>query len=246
MEGCSLILNTVLFAIIQFLVNIIQAITGFAGGPLAMPPSIAIVGAQDAKAAVTFLLWLSSLTVSIRSIKDINFKQLLIMILGMLPGVVLGLWLFSNSPLNILMLIYGIVVILIGLKKLLIKDKGELPKWLRYAAILLAGLMQGMFTSGGPFLAIYSTAAIKDKREFRATVSSVWSLLNIYMVVSMFRKNMYTPVTGKLIAVSVIPLFVAIAIGNILNKKMKQEFFLKFVYCLLIVSGSLLIYNYFA
>ena len=246
MEGCSLTVNTVLFVVIQFFVNIIQAITGFAGAPIAMPPSIALVGAADAKASITFLLWLSSLTVAVRSIKDINFKQLAIMIGGMIPGVVVGLWLFSNSPIKILMLIYGIVVVLIGLKKLLLPAKKDIPKWAQYVAILLAGLMQGMFTSGGPFLALYSSAAIKDKREFRATVSSVWSLLNIYMIISMFRSGMYQTYTYKLIGFSIIPLFAAIAIGNILNRKMKQEFFLKFVYCLLILSGSLLIYNYFS
>ena len=36
--------------------NIIQAVTGFAGGPLAMPPSIALVGVNDAKAAITLIL----------------------------------------------------------------------------------------------------------------------------------------------------------------------------------------------
>ena len=239
-------MNTVLFVVIQFFVNIIQAITGFAGAPIAMPPSIALVGASDAKASITFLLWLSSLTVAVRSVKDINFKQLAIMIGGMIPGVVAGLWLFSNSPLKILMLIYGIVVVLIGLKKLIIPSKKNLPKWAQYVAIILAGLMQGMFTSGGPFLALYSTAAIKDKREFRATVSSVWSLLNIYMIISMYKSGMYQPYTCKLMALSVIPLFLAIFIGNILNKKMKQDSFLKFVYILLILSGSLLIYNYFS
>lgn len=239
------ILNTVLFVVIQFFVNIIQAITGFAGAPIAMPPSIYLVGASDAKAAITFLLWLSSLTVAVRNFRDINFKKLGIMLGCMIPGVVLGLWLFSNSDLKILMLIYGIVVVLIGLRRLFFPPKKDLPKPLQYAALILAGLMQGMFTSGGPFLALYSTAAIKDKRQFRATVSSVWSTINIYMIITMFNKNMYREYNLKLIAFSVIPLFLAVFIGNRMNKKMKQEVFLKLVYILLIISGSLLIFNCF-
>ncbi len=238
-------MKTVFFVLIQFFVNIIQAITGFAGAPIAMPPSIFLVGAQDAKASITFLLWLSSLTVAVRNFKDINFKKLGIMLACMVPGVVLGLWLFSNSDLTILMLIYGIVVVLIGLRRLFFPPKKDLPPVLQYAALILAGLMQGMFTSGGPFLALYSTAAIKDKRQFRATVSSVWSTINIYMIITMFNKNMYEEYTYKLIAFSVIPLFLAVFFGNRLNNRMKQEVFLKLVYILLIISGSLLIFNCF-
>ena len=239
-------MNTVLFALIQFFVNIIQAITGFAGAPIAMPPSIALVGPSDAKAAITFIFWFASLFVTIRSFKDINFKQLGIMLGFMIVGVVGGMWMFSNMPLQILMLAYGIVVVLIGIKKLFFPSSKELPKALRFGALLLAGLMQGLFTSGGPFLALYSTVELKDKRQFRATVSSVWTFLNTYMIISMYRKEMYTPYSMKLIACSVIPVIVAIFIGNKLNKKMKQETFLKLVFCLLILSGSLLIYNYFA
>ena len=138
-----------------------------------------------------------------------------------------------------------IVVVLIGLRRLFFPPKKDLPKPLQYVALILAGLMQGMFTSGGPFLALYSTAAIKDKRQFRATVSSVWSTINIYMIITMFNKNMYREYNLKLIAFSVIPLFLAVFIGNRMNKKMKQEVFLKLVYILLIISGSLLIFNCF-
>ncbi len=238
-------MKTVLFVLIQTFVNIIQAITGFAGAPIAMPPSIALVGVSDAKAAITFILWFASLIITIRSFKDIDFRQLGKILAFMIVGVVAGLWMFSNLSLPILMLIYGIVVVLIGVKKMFFPSQKELPKPMQYGALLLSGLMQGLFTSGGPFLALYSTANIKDKRIFRATVSTVWSVLNIYMIITMYTKGMYTPYTFKLIGFSIIPVLVGLAIGNKLNKKMKQETFLKLVYGLLILSGSLLVYNFF-
>ena len=239
------VLNSVLFVVIEFLVNIVQAITGFGGAPIAMPPSMALVGVNDAKAAITFLLWFSSMFVTVRSFKDIDFKKLGIMLGFMIVGVVSGMWMFSHLPLAFLMLAYGIVVVLIGLKKLVMPGTKELPKPWRYVALVFSGLMQGMFTSGGPFLAIYSTAEIKDKRTFRATVSTVWSVINIYMIISMYRKEMYTPYCIKLILFSIVPVVAGIMIGNYLNKKMKQSTFLKLVYVLLIISGSLLIFNFF-
>lgn len=239
-------MRTILFVLLIALVNIVQAITGFAGAPIAMPPSIALVGVSDAKAALTFIFWYASLFVTVRSFKDINLKKLGVMLGFMIVGVVAGMWMFSNLPLTYLMLAYGIIVILIGAKKLFFPSQKELPKLARLGALLLSGLMQGMFTSGGPFLALYSTVEIKDKRVFRATVSTVWTVLNTYMIISMYNKGMYNPYTWKLIAYSVIPVMGAIFVGNYLNKKMKQETFLKLVYVLLIISGSLLVFNYFS
>lgn len=238
-------MEIVLFVIILSLVNIIQGITGFAGAPIAMPPCIALVGVSDAKAAITFIFWSTSIVVTLRNLKDIDYKQLGIILGFMSVGVVAGMWMFSHLPLTILMLAYGIVVICIGVKNLFFPSKKEMPKHLRFTALVLAGLMQGLFTSGGPFLALYSTAAIKDKKVFRPTVTTVWSVLNTYMVISMFSKGMYTPTCWKLIAFSIVPVLGAIWLGKILNKKMKQSTFLKIVYCLLILSGSLLVYNFF-
>lgn len=233
-----------LFALFMTLANIIQGITGFAGAPLAMPPCIAIVGIGDAKSAITFIFWVTSLVVTIKNIKKIDFRHLGIILAFMIPGVVGGMWLFKRLPLNILMLIYGVVIILIAVKKLFFPAKKPLPGFMGYVVLVLAGLMQGMFTSGGPFMALYAADAIKDKTVFRPTVTTVWTVLNSYMVVQMYADGMYSAMSYKLIAFTVIPVFVAIYIGRILNGKMKQETFLKFVYCLLIISGSLLIYNY--
>lgn len=238
-------MKSFLFVLVLSLANIIQGITGFAGAPIAMPPCIALVGITEAKSAITFIFWITSVVVTIRNLKDIDFKQLGTILCFMSVGVVGGMWMFSHFPLNVLMLIYGIVIIGIAISKLLIKRTKQLPRPLAFVVLFMAGLMQGLFTSGGPFLAIYSAEAIKDKKVFRPTVTTVWTVLNTYMVISMYAKGMYTPTSWKLVLYSIVPVFAAIYIGKILNKKMKQETFLKLVYYLLILSGSLLIYNYF-
>lgn len=223
--------------------NVIQAITGFAGGPLAMPPSMALVGAANAKAAITLILWIACSVVTFQNIKLINPKKLGIMLGLMAIGVIAGMEMFSALPTTALMIAYGVIVVLIGFWKLLSQNAKDLKSPWNYGAILLAGLMQGLFTSGGPFLALYATSAFKDKREFRATVSTVWTVLNTYMVYTMWRKEMYTPYVLKLSGVSMIPVFAAIFIGNRINKKIKQETFLKLVYVLLIISGAILVVN---
>ncbi len=239
-------LREILFVLIQVGANIIQAITGFAGGPLAMPPSIALMGVNDAKAAITLILWLATMVVTLQNIKLINWKKLGIMLFFMIIGMLGGLWLFDWLPVKILMILYGLVVVLIGVKKLFFpSDKKMQAPW-NYGALLLAGVMQGMFTSGGPFLVLYAADAFENKKEFRATVSTVWTVLNLYMIFNMHKADMYTPYVLGLVAASIIPVFLAIYIGNRINTKINQASFLKLVYVLLMVSGGLLLLNAFS
>lgn len=235
----------ILFVIVQVCANIIQAITGFAGGPLAMPPSIALVGVNDAKAAITLILWIATLIVTVQSIKLINWKKLGIMLFFMFIGMSAGLMLFNYLPTTILMIAYGLVVMAIGIKKLFFpSDRKMMPPW-NYGALVLAGVMQGMFTSGGPFLVLYAADAMPDKREFRATVSTIWTVLNIFMIVNMAHDGMYTTYSLGLAGASILPVFLAIFVGNRINKKINQASFLKLVYVLLIASGGLLLLNAF-
>ncbi len=238
-------IKEILFVLILVVSNIIQAITGFAGGPLAMPPAIALLGISDAKAAITLIFWLSTLIVTVQNLKYINWKKLGIILFFMSIGMVFGLWLYDYCPVQYLMLLYGIIVVLIGLKKLLVKQTGELPVPVQYLALFASGAMQAMFTSGGPFLVIYATAAMKDKKEFRATVSSIWTVLNIFLAAQMYQRGMYTPYVNRLMLITLIPVFAAIYIGNRISKWLNQEAFLKLVYILLMLSGGILILNYF-
>ena len=239
------IVRTVLFVLVQLFSNFVQAVTGFGGGPIAMPPSMALVGVAEAKAAVTCILWLTCIVISVREIKNIDFKQLGIILAGMVPGVLLGMWLFSVLPLRILMLVYGIIVVVIGAWKLFFHSEKDIPKGFRIAALILAGLMQGMFTSGGPFLVIYSVSAIPEKNRFRATVSTVWSVINTYMVLHMVTSGMYSNGEYMLVVWSMLPVAAAIYVGKRVADKLDREMFLKVIYALLMVSGALLVYNYF-
>jgi len=238
-------MKEVLFVIIQVIANTVQAITGFAGGPIAIPPSMALVGVENAKASITLILLIVTAIVTVQNIKYINWKKLGIMLLFMFAGMIPGVWLFGILPTKILMILYGSIVVLIGIDKLLRKNSGDLKSPWNYVALLFAGIMQGMFTSGGPFIALYASGALKDKKEFRATVTPVWTVLNIYLVYNMYSQGFYTGYVCRLTAYSMIPVFGAILIGNRINHKIDQKTFLKLVYVLLIISGGILLVTAF-
>ena len=103
--------------------------------------------------------------------------------------------------------------------------------------ILLAGIIHSIFLSGGALLVIYAVSVLKDKREFRATLSPVWVVLAVILVFSHFNNGYYTKNTVILIFLSIIPLIASLWLGNKLFKYINQELFLKITYVLLLISG---------
>ena len=116
-----------------------------------------------------------------------------------------------------------------------------LPKGVLLVVLLLAGVIHGMFVSGGALLVVYATQVLKDKEEFRATIAPVWVVLNSVLLASQVRQGAFDNYNIRLILISVIPLFIATWVGKKLVKKVSQKVFLNLTYVLLLVSGLSLI-----
>lgn len=71
------------------------------------------------------------------------------MLAVMTPFMFVGIWLDTVLPLGILSKIYGAIVVVVGVRGLVLKQQRFMPKWLLAVLLVLAGLIQGMFVSGG-------------------------------------------------------------------------------------------------
>ncbi len=241
-------LKQVLFLIIVLLTNIIQGITGFAGTILAMPASVLLVGYETAKPILNILGILAGLYVVATSYRHIDKKEFLKIVSVMFVGIVGGIFLkslFTGSP-SLFYKILGAVVLAVafeGIYKLFIK-KGEGSKTqnkaVSYLILIASGIVHGMFVCGGPLLVAYLAGRIKDKQVFRATVSAVWVVLNTVVMLDDIRSGYFNPSVLVLLAVSSAVLFLGMALGSVLYKKMSREVFMKITYILLVISGALM------
>ena len=111
-----------------------------------------------------------------------------------------------------------------------------------YLLLGLAGIVHGIFVSGGPLLIGYLTKRIQDKVSFRATISTVWVVLNTIILLDDIRSGLWNPELVKIQVASIPFLLVGMAVGSRLYAKMSQRLFMLITYVLLFVSGiSLLI-----
>lgn len=230
-------LNQILFLLVILLANTIQVLTGFAGNMLAMPFSIRLIGVNEAKTVLNVFTMVACIYLWWQNRAYMNKKVFTKIIVYMIAGMLLGIWLFDVLPTDFLLTAYAVLIIAIALYKMFGKREVTVPAALMVVVILTAGIIHGMFVSGGALLVIYAVSVLKDKREFRATLSPVWVILAIILMFNHARSGFYTTTTISLIAWSMIPLVLSIWLGNRLFDKINQATFLKVTYVLLLISG---------
>ena len=235
-------MSRVLFVIAIFIANIIQGLTGFAGSLLAMPPAINIVGLVTAKVAVNTFGLISSMILFLNNFKKIDWKEAIKIIILMGIGLVAGMALtdYLLGAQQILMWIYAAFIILVALKELFYKGKLDFNEVGLIIIVLLAGLFQGLFVSGGPFLIIYVSKKLKDTDAHRGTLGLIWIFMNGSMMIQQIANGTFMPnLPYTLLGIPAV--FVGVWIGGKLAKKLDRQKFLRVVYCLLIVSALSLV-----
>ncbi len=117
-------------------------------------------------------------------------------------------------------------------------DPRSLPAALRAGVLLLAGIVHGLFASGGP-LVVYAAARDRlGKEAFRATLSALWLGVNLVMVVG-YRLSGKMGSGVPLLWVVLAPALVAgIVAGERLHRRVDRRRFERAVFWLLALAGT--------
>lgn len=93
--GLPVFIKMGLFMAAVFISNIVQALTGFAGVMLSIPPTILLYGPDMAKAVINVICWLVCVYLMVKNREYINKKELGRIILFMLIGMAAGIYLYN-------------------------------------------------------------------------------------------------------------------------------------------------------
>jgi len=244
----------IVFYVLITLCNIIHGITGFAGTVLAMPFSIMLVGYATAKPVLNWLGLVAGVYVFVGNRQHVNWKELkkivIVMAVGILCGSFLKGFFLGTSREKLMYIALGLFIICLSVNGLIkvFKPKKEENNAVKSSAlpnVLLgaAGLVHGIFVSGGPLLIGYLTSrGVTDKVSFRATISTCWVFLNgLILATELIGGDWSLSLAGTAL-ISTPFMLVGMFLGGKLCAKMSQQLFLKLTYVLLFISGfSLLI-----
>lgn len=243
------------FCIIILLANIIQGITGFAGTILAMPPSLLLMGYPVAKPILNALALMAGILVFAGDYRKCRWQEVKRVLLVMVPGLLLGMGLKtffagSEQQLSAFLAVFVLFLAIHGMYGMIRKngesckkEKENRDKMKATDVLLLlgAGLVHGIFVSGGPLLIGYLTRQIKEKESFRVTISFIWIWLNSLIFVDDITQGYWNVELVKVLVIT-LPFFgVGMWIGGRLSKRMSQDVFMRLTYVLLLIAGIALL-----
>ncbi|MDD2958599.1 MAG: sulfite exporter TauE/SafE family protein [Lachnospiraceae bacterium] len=233
-----------LFLLIVFLFNLIQIVGGFAGTMLAMPFTILLLGAEQARLVLNAVSIPCCVYPILRYHGVINWREAARISFFMIMGILISQKWIADLLLPQILVLYSIIVMAIALKNLFIKKIFCFPNLVSYLILLGAGIIHGAFLSGGALLVIYTMQRMKEKNEFRATISVVWLILNGFMLGVNIKQGNYHIEEWQLVLSGLIPAVFGILIGDRLQKKINDRNFHIFANVLLLFSGLTLFLSY--
>ena len=172
-----------------------------------------------------------------------------LLVLGGVPGVVLGAALYTVAEPDVFRLLIGAIALLFvgwqvaGRLGLLQIGKRELPPWGGVVSGVVAGFTSFVSHAGGPAVAVYLLSKKIGKTPFQATTVLVFGLINLTKVIPYAFLGIFTRET-LLFDLAMAPFALLGAyIGVKAHRLMPERLFFAITYVLLTVTGSKLIWD---
>jgi uncharacterized protein len=221
-----------------------EATTGFGATVIALALGIHLYPLGELLPVFVPLGLFVSTWLALRGRAHVDRRLLLARILPWMGlGLLVGLAIFERASHELLRSAFGGFVVVLASLELwrLLRESAvarELPPPAATAALLGAGVMHGMFSTGGPLLVWALGKSISEKRAFRATLSCVWLVLGSALTVAYALNGRLDGCTLRATAALVPVLGVAIGIGEWAHHRLDERRFRVVVYALLLASGA--------
>lgn len=159
---------------------------------------------------------------------------------GMVIGI-LSREIADESQLRMILGGFIVVVSVLELVYLFAKkaDRGELGWYYRIPLLFAGGIFHGLFATGGPLIVYYASRQLKTPEGFRATLSTLWLILNTVLLIGFLMSGQVDLKTLEMTALALPGLIIGIVLGNFI--RVKELLFKVMTYTILLFSGLFLL-----
>ncbi|MHA6263404.1 sulfite exporter TauE/SafE family protein [Arenibacterium sp. CAU 1754] len=181
--------------------------------------------------------------------KKWSWPEARILILGALPGVVLGAWLYKQTDPDVFRLMIGVICIAfvgwqLAQRGGLIRPLSRrLPTGAGAAAGLAAGFTSFVSHAGGPPVAVYLLSQGLDKTRYQATTVLTFWAINIAKFIPYALLGMFTTTTATANLALAPFALVGAWLGVVAHRRIPERLYFGVTYVLLGVTGCKLIWD---
>ncbi|WP_396588527.1 sulfite exporter TauE/SafE family protein [Bermanella sp. R86510] len=234
-----------LFGLIILLAYTLEAVTGFGSIVIALSLGVLFLPFDKLLPILVCLNICMTSVLAFKNRRNID-KSLLIKVImpGMLFGTLTGYFIAPYLNDVFMKQAFGILIVWFSARELWRlyhrhQDKIR-PLWKTRVITYGAGITHGLFASGGPLL-VYAVAGTQiNKARFRATMVFVWFSMNALLTFAFIVDGSLQPVLINVLFYIPV-LFIAVMLGNYLHERVDERHFKIGVYCLLLLTGIVLI-----
>ncbi|MCG8502629.1 MAG: sulfite exporter TauE/SafE family protein, partial [Firmicutes bacterium] len=246
-------LDYLLVGLMQIFGFFVQGTTGFGCTVIAAPVTNGLLGTAVGVPYGTIICIPFLYYLAIKDRKNISWKDLAKIIILCAPGLLVGQYLFYRISPTTAKISIGTMITLIALMNIhkhiinpLVLKKEEVTEVLdtmgkkifRYGCLILGGIVHGAFTIGGPLITVYTLEAVKDKKKFRNTMTSLWCVLNVWNAFNQYLNGAFTAELGSALLVGIPLAGIGFFLGMRFLEKINRIQFLRIVYCVLLFIGA--------
>jgi uncharacterized membrane protein YfcA len=235
-------LTIALVLAVLFLAGMAKATLGFGESLIAMPLLTLLVGVQMAAPLAALMMTTLTGFLLLQTWQRVDFHATWRVMLAAVIGIPFGVWGLRALPAHAITLALGVILVLVGLFYLGRPTVRWIPgpRW-GYLFGLIAGLMGGLVTAGGPPIVIFGTLRRLPPEEFRATLQGCFTPLNIFILLGHALAGLWTQPVLELYAMSLPVIFLALWIGGKLHHAIPAQTFSRVVYLVLVALGVVMV-----
>lgn len=240
-EGFSLT-QIAFAAVVMFTAFVVRGMSGFGAGLIATPLLAFMLPMHVIVPVSGLLVFVLFVFLTIRDRNAVIWRELRLLAVPTVIGVVCGLFLFRSLDNSLLLFmlggflvayaVYMLVVHWFGLPELRCSEKWAAPAG--FAGAFIDTLFGG---GGGTLVVIYMHARGIGKMQFRATVAVLWFIEMIARISGYTLAGYYTASTLLLVAVLLPMVWAGTWVGEHISNRISQEAFSRILAVMLLLSG---------
>ena len=197
---------------------------------------------QDIVVLLLLLNLPAEIMVAAKSRQQVHWRSVAFMCSGMAIGVPVGTWVLNVCEPTFLLVILGGVLALAGGAFLAVPDRTmAVPEALAPPTGVAAGLLGGMFGTGGPPLILFYQLRGVDKVAFRGTLMAIFMCVSIVRLPSYLVAGLITAPRLWSALVMVPALLLGMWLGNRVQVEMSEQRFRQLVSVALVIIGLMLL-----
>lgn len=224
---------TVEVLLVVFAASLVRAVFGFGEALIAVPLLALFLPIQVAVPLAVLISVAIAAVVVVQDWEKIHLRSTMWLFLPTLVGIPLGISLLKFAHQDLIKAILAAVILLFSLYSLI----GRRPLHLEHDSHpwmlgcgFLAGIMGGAYGMNGPPLVVYGAMRRWSPQHFRATLQAYFLPASIIGVVGYALSGLWTKPVTHYFLISLIAAIPATLLGSVINRRLRGDAFLRYVY----------------